>query len=71
MKITVAELIEQLQDLDQGAEVRLATQPSWPFECSIVEPQEYFGEEGEVIVYIGEGAQLGYLPRQAADDVWG
>ena len=31
----VRELIEMLEDCDEHAEVRLAHQPSWPFEYSI------------------------------------
>lgn len=31
----VGELIELLEQYDDGAEVRLMTQPSWPFEHSI------------------------------------
>jgi len=35
MAMTVAELISLLEECPQDAEVRLLTQPSWPFECSI------------------------------------
>jgi hypothetical protein len=35
MTMTVGELKELLQDLDDEMEVRLAHQPSWPFEYSI------------------------------------
>ncbi len=34
-KLTVAELIAELQNMPQDAEVRLAHQPSWPFEYAI------------------------------------
>ncbi len=33
--MTVGELKEMLEDLDDAMEVRLAHQPSWPFEYSI------------------------------------
>jgi hypothetical protein len=33
--MTVAELIRELEDMPEDAEVRLAFQPSWPFEHSI------------------------------------
>jgi hypothetical protein len=33
--MTVEQLIEQLQYMDQGAEVRLAFQPEWPFEYGV------------------------------------
>ena len=35
MSMTVAELIERLQDMDPEAEVRLATQPSWPLQSTV------------------------------------
>lgn len=33
--MTVADLIEQLQDLPEDAEIRLATQPSYPLAASL------------------------------------
>jgi hypothetical protein len=33
--VTVAELVELLEQYDPGTEVRLMEQPSWPFEYSI------------------------------------
>lgn len=76
----VSELIELLQEMPEDAEVRLAQQPSWPFEYSIgtvaaigVDDgcvDEYEDEGGddpaEPIVYIGEGTQLAYLPGAAS-----
>ena len=41
---TVAELIEQLQELPEDAEVRLATQPSYPLAANI-NSELYFDEE--------------------------
>lgn len=35
--MNVAELVEYLEDLDPETEVRLATQPNWPFEYSVGE----------------------------------
>lgn len=72
---TIRELIETLQELadelGDDCEVRLATQPNWPFEHSIGELVAATGEDGAV-VYIGEGQQLGYLPRAAARELgWG
>lgn len=54
----VSDLIERLQDLDPDAEVKLAFQPSWPFQYSVGElvevdvnevrwGVEYTNEEGE------------------------
>ena len=33
--MTVAELIERLQECDPDAEVRIMSQEGWPFECAI------------------------------------
>jgi hypothetical protein len=64
-KITVVELIEELEACDPDAEVRIAQQPAWPFEYAIdpanAAVQVQSGDD-EPVVYIGEGAQLGYLP---------
>lgn len=82
MSMTLNDLIEQLQEMADehggGTEVRLATQPAWPFEWSISSvvaagpgscagvPDE--GDEAEddtpdeLVVYLAEGTQLGYLP---------
>lgn len=45
--MTVGELISQLEDLDAEAEVRLAHQPSWPFEYSIDSVVEVGGDDDE------------------------
>ncbi len=68
-------LIEALQDIaeqhGEDVEVRIAVQPNWPFEHSIdevacTEDVDDDGNELEPVAYIGEGAQLGYLPGDAA-----
>ncbi len=83
------DLIEQLQDLyeeiestydektAEATEVRIATQPQWPFENAIddavivdmADTDEDDDDDGEdesnVTVYIGEGEQLGYLSGHA------
>ena len=75
----LSELLETLQSIaddhpDQDPEVRLAMQPRWAFEYSIysvasVPLEDDRGEEAPV-VYLSEGAQLGYLPGEARDAVW-
>jgi hypothetical protein len=75
----VSELMELLQDLPEDAEVRLAQQPNWPFEYSIgtvaaIGPDDFDEDDEddappEVVVYIGEGMQLGYLPGIARNAV--
>ena len=56
--MTVSDLKDILEGLPDEAEVRLAEQPSWPFEYSVGEVQY---DEDNNIVYIGEGQQLDYL----------
>lgn len=75
MKMTVGQLIETLEGFDPDAVVRLAVQPSWPFEHSIgrIEEVEYerkdeLGVDDPVsVVYIAEDSQLDYLPGIARD----
>lgn len=35
MNITVAELMERLEDYDPDAEVRIVTQPAWPLQFAV------------------------------------
>ena len=74
------DLLLDIQERLQGEdpEVRLALQPSWPFEYSIrsvtclggpEDPEDLEGEDAPV-VYLSEGVQLGYLPGAAKDAVW-
>jgi hypothetical protein len=80
--MNVGELRELLEGLDDDVEIRLAQQPSWPFEYSIArievvdlgdaDEDEADGradadDSDEQIVYIAEGSQLGYLPGAARD----
>lgn len=65
-KMTVARLMEILETCDPEAEVRLAQQPSWPFEYSVGDVEEIGTDEGPV-VYIGEGRQLNYLPGEVRE----
>ena len=70
--MTVRQLIEELQFMNQDANVRFASQPNWPFEYSIGDivsadvENRSTGEEEEVI-YLAEGRQIGYLPGEAKD----
>jgi hypothetical protein len=64
----VRDLIEYLENFDEEAEVRLAMQPSWPFEYSIGEVEEVeLEDEGKTVVYISENRQLGYLPGEVKE----
>lgn len=62
--MTVADLTELLEGLDPKMEVRMAQQPSWPFEYSI---KDLVIVEG--VVYLAEGVQLGYLPGEVAQEL--
>lgn len=71
----VIELLEALSELPEEAEVRLASQPSWPMEFRLDGPT--FIEEGEQddddtagpVVYLTEAAHVGYLPGFVAREL--
>ena len=65
-KVTVVDLIEELEACDPDAEVRLAQQPAWPFEYAIDREHaavQVQSGDGDPVVYLGEGAQLGLPAR--------
>jgi hypothetical protein len=66
--MTVQDLIDSLEGMDPEAEVRFASQPNYPFEYSIYGVIET-EIEGETIVYLEEGNQIGYLPKEAKEDL--
>lgn len=66
--MTVNELKEMLDYYDGDMEVRFASQPSWPFEYSINDVVPVQTDDNNV-VYLEEGRQLGYLPREAKDEL--
>ena len=70
--MTVGELIQELKYMDEDATVRFASQPSWPFEYSINGVVQTIvdnrGNE-EDIVYLEEGRQVRYLPKEAKDEL--
>lgn len=70
----VEELIELLEGCNPEAEVRFASQPSWPFEYSIddiveAEVEKRNTDETETVVYLAEGRQIGYLPGEAKNEL--
>ena len=83
--MTLNDLIDRLTDLrdfqeiDGDTEVRLMTQPNWPFEWSIdgvvyddeidedEDGEEKDEDENVKAIYILEGQQLGYGRRKAWD----
>lgn len=64
--MNVDELINLLEEFEPEAEVRMAIQPSDPFESAIegIVNGEELGKEG--IVYLVEGDNLGDAPS----DIW-
>jgi hypothetical protein len=72
--MTVADLIYELEQMNPEAEVRFASQPSWPFEndidsvVSVEIKNPRTGEDVEV-VYLEEGRQIGYLPDEACQEL--
>lgn len=66
--MTVSELKEILEHYDDDMEVRFASQPNWPFEYSILDAVLAHVDEEDVI-YLEEGQQLGYLPREAKEEL--
>jgi hypothetical protein len=72
--MTVRQLIEELEFMNQDAEIRFASQPSWPFEYSIddvidAEIENPRTGEAEEVVYLAEGRQIGYLPSEAKNEL--
>ncbi len=78
--MTIDELIERLEEyrdnLGGDTEVRLMTQQNWPFENGIAglasgeeinerDDGEDEDVDGEAVVYIVEGQQLGYGSKRA------
>ena len=66
--MTVSELKEILEHYDDDMEVRFASQPNWPFEYSILDAVMVHVDEEDVI-YLEEGQQLGYLSREAKEEL--
>ena len=75
--MTVEELLDQLDGLPLHAEIRIASQPSWPFEYAVQgvyaaeagEPDDDEASDELPVVYLAEGSQLGYLPRTARQTI--
>ena len=72
--MTAGELIERLSEYDEDTPVHMVIQPSYPLESHIegVKSREEMGDElgdplkdGENIIYITEGGQIGYGDKRA------
>lgn len=76
-EMTVGELREIIEDLDDEMEVRFMYQYNWPFECSIsnswmpieernhFRPKDYADQEEDKVLYLVEGTQIGYGTKDA------
>ena len=76
--MTAKELIEEMEwAIEQNGgdvEVRIASQPSWPFEYTLdtavtVEVEDKNTDDKEKVVYLAEGSQLGYLNELARSEM--
>ena len=71
------ELIEFLVGLPDETEVRIAQQPSYPLESRVADVVIIGGplgatedqEDDDPVVYLVEGSQLGYLPRNVSREI--
>ena len=64
--MTVRDILNALDGLDPETEVRFAFQPNYPLEYSIDDIVEV-NIDGEEIVYLGQGEQIGYLQEEVVD----
>lgn len=60
----VKQLKAILDELDDDIEVRIAVQPEWAFE-HILFNAGLAHINGELILYLATGNQIGYLPQEA------
>ncbi len=71
--MNIMDLIDRLQDIadlyGEATDVRLATQPSWPFEWDVGNVVAVSDDDGHAAAYVSEGTQLGYLPGAAATEL--
>ena len=71
--MNINELIETLQDVRDNhgddIDVRIASQPRWPFELEIGEIQDepIIIDGSKKVLYLPERRQIGYLPDEARD----
>jgi len=61
--MTVRDILNRLDALDPETEVRFAFQPNWPLEYSIDDIVEV-NIDGQEVVYLGQGEQIGYLQEE-------
>jgi hypothetical protein len=64
---TVKQLREELEELQEDAEVRIAFQPNYPMEFTIDDVVIVTLADGTEVVYLSEGKELGYLSGEARE----
>ena len=75
--MTKGELLQILEEFDDDVEVRMAVQPSWPFEhslhgaFSVVDENDCYDNDDDSprVVYLAVGEQLGYLNQEITDEL--
>lgn len=63
-KITIGDLIAELEQYALDTEVRLAVQPIWPMEMTLA--GTCMGPEA---LYLVMGEQIGYLPAEVSEQL--
>lgn len=66
--MTVGDLLDLLDGLDEDMPVFLAQQPSYPFEYEL-DGGEVVELNGEECLYLIEGEQIGYLPTEVRNTI--
>jgi hypothetical protein len=69
--VKVSELLEALSEFPEDAEVRLASQPSWPMDFRLDGPTgvQHDDETDAAVVYLTEAEHVGYLPGFVAREL--
>lgn len=69
MELTVADLLEMIEDLPPDTPVRMAQQPWWPFEYTIGDPVLVETAEDGPVLYLPERQQTRYLPGEVSAEL--
>jgi hypothetical protein len=70
-QVTVTDLLQEREARDPDAKVRIAQQPGWPLEDAI-DPGHAAVQvdlDRTPVVYLGESAQLDYLPEPVREQL--
>jgi len=67
--MTVGELVDRLSEFDQDLRVNIAEQPKWAMEFQVKDVVASVNNQGELVIYIVEGYNVGYLPEPVAEAI--